>query len=90
MITDTRGGIITNLRTYQFTNLPVYSLSDFIKPFRPLSPIVFQWIGVFELLPRSTAVRAMKYGLLAQQIVVQAGRQRGVRNGDVKPVFARI
>ena len=32
----------------------------------------------------------MKYGLLAQQIVVQSGRQRSVRNGDVKPVFGGI
>ena len=32
----------------------------------------------------------MKYGLLAQQIVVQAGCQRSVRNGDVKPVFGGI
>ena len=60
---------------------------DLIKSLGPLNPVVLQGVGVFELLPGSTLVRAMNNGEVGEEEVLHANLERLVRNRYVKPIL---
>ncbi|MGO8077675.1 hypothetical protein AB9F41_35140, partial [Rhizobium leguminosarum] len=58
-----------------------------VESLRPFDPVVFEWILIFQLFPRTTAVRAMQNGEMAKEIIVELSRQTLMRNRHIKPVF---
>jgi hypothetical protein len=49
---------------------------NFIKTLGPLNPVVFQGVGVFELLPGTALMGAMNDGKVGEEKILHANLER--------------
>ena len=63
---------------------------NLIKSLCPLNPIVFQRIGVLQLLPGSALVRTMNDGEVGEEVILHTNLKCLVRDGYVKPILLGI